>query len=161
MIFLNPFERVSFTSADFTARVKKKFKPYTVASAKISKNGGPFKKRTQIRLHPGDTLVVRATLRLYRGDPVKIDLTLAVPADAEPGGGQLLIGPAFDYLTGSGSSATDFDELLAELASQPRNDDFRARIVMFGSTGKTEIDSAQRRVDSVVSGGIAVNVSIE
>jgi hypothetical protein len=154
----NQFEDVAIDSVQMSARVKEGYQPYTVASAKISKNGGPFLTRTQMVVHPGDVLRVRTTLQRYHAGVRKVTQAITVPFDF-PGGGLLIIGQSFFDTPPSG--AKTFDELIAQLNGQARRDDLNTRIVTFDpiTFGTVELASTRTHLDAVVSGGLSVDLT--
>jgi SpoIVB peptidase S55 len=62
---------------------------------------------TQPAAHPGDTLMVEATLRPYRGEPKNLRIPIPLPLTLNPGPLRILLsdGPTLDRLTAPSSSA--------------------------------------------------------
>ena len=62
---------------------------------------------TQPAAHPGDTVMVEATLRPYRGEPKNLRIPIPLPLTLNPGPLRILLsdGPTLDRLTAPSSSA--------------------------------------------------------
>jgi len=143
---------------EIDADVTDAYRVYVLETVKISKNGGPFTERTTLRLRVNDQVVIRASLRQFRGETRKVDLAFTVQPDAI-GDGSLIIGRnEFDF-PWPGSDPTpgdDFDGMLAALDGQARNDDLSARLQTFGPTGVQETMLGKKRLDQVISGLIEI-----
>ncbi len=172
----NPFEKITFTDVDLEAALTEDYQAYSISAVKVSKNGGAFRPRESLRARPGDELVVRAILRQYRGERLRVDLPLTVP-DSAIGEGFLEVtggsgsdffgldgGCLFDHqaCSAGGGGGDGFDALLQSLKSAPKNHDLSAELVLFGFEGEAEpIASTRERLDRVVDGSASIFISIE
>jgi hypothetical protein len=157
-IFDNPFENVKFASVDVDAEVTEAYQVHLLETVKISKNGGVFRARTSLRLRVNDQVVIRASLRAFRGETMKVDVAFTVQPDAI-GDGYLRIGrDEFDFSFPGSEAAPgrDFQTMLTALDGKARNDDLSARLQTFGATGIQETLLGKKRLDRVVSGLIEI-----
>jgi hypothetical protein len=160
----NNFEPVTFTGINIEASFQEAYKQYSIERVKISKNGGTYRERSFIRVKPGDVLGLRIWLRQYRGDLVRVDLSLKVPAKATSGGGTLFVRGSesdFDELPDGAPSAKSFPGLLKQLASTPKNNTLFAGLQLFGyESGNMTQASATRNLDRVVRGWYEIEVEV-
>ena len=133
----NAFENVKFTSVDMDSTVGGAVRALTIDDVLFSRNGGPFKHRTALNVHPGDQLTIRVVMSRFGAPGTETrNLLLTIPADA--------FGPATLGVSGGGSSFSDcqfsstcgasFDDLLTILANAPHNNDLIAQLVTFDSS---------------------------
>jgi hypothetical protein len=161
IIEANPFEGVRFTSVDIDATVEETIRKYSIESVKISRNGGPFRVREVVRATAGDEITARVALRRYHADVVNVDLTVVVPADAEPGSaGSLLISGGGDGGFFPEGSVSSFGQLLNSLANAPKNSDLLANLFLFTFEGEESQTTAEQSLDSVVTGQFEVFVEV-
>ncbi len=176
----NEFERVRIDKIRFSSGVSQKFRQLRVVDAQVSVDGGDFSSDSNVTVEPGSTLTVRAVLQPYRSQAKqKVDLSVQVPADAAGAFGALLVGgssrsegeeePGAAPCVGddedcSEPSVDSLDELLATIASAPRNDVVRANLFLgtMSETGPGEVNSiiAGKRVKQVVVGGKSFQVMV-
>jgi hypothetical protein len=158
----NPFTAVKFTSVEVDASLDDTFRSYAVESAKISKNGGAFKTRSQMSLSPGDNLRIRVTLRQYRGDTITRTLSLNVPNNVEFGSfGVLSIRGGPDFF-GETPNVNSFGQLVSVLENTDRNDDLVADLSFYGPDFEpSSAVSTSTRMNSIVEGSLEISVGIE
>jgi hypothetical protein len=109
-------------------------------------------------LRVNDQVVIRASLRAFRGETMKVDVAFTVQPDAI-GDGYLRIGrDEFDFSFPGSEAAPgrDFQTMLTALDGKARNDDLSARLQTFGATGIQETLLGKKRLDRVVSGLIEI-----
>lgn len=160
----NGFETVKFTSVDIDSTVGGAVRALTIDDVRFSRNGGPFKHREVLNVHPGDQLTVRVVMNTFGAPGTETrNLSVTIPADA--------FGPATLAVTGGGSASNDcefssscgasFDDLLTILANSPHNNDLIAQLVTFDSSFNAVVAAtATRSLASVVTGGLEVEVNI-
>ena len=139
-------------------------KAYSITSALVSRNGGPWKQRSSITAHPGDELRFKVGLRVYKGGTASHIVSLTVPTGAT-GEGYLVIGnDAF----GSGSECrldpsacpSTFSGMLKSLRDAPRNDDLRVTLDLSGFEGDGPRITRTKRLDKVVDGSIELPITV-
>ena len=157
-------ERVRFDSISMHVTVSPVVKAYTITSALVSRNGGPWKERSSINAHPGDELRFKVGLRVHKGGMASHIVSLTVPASAA-GEGYLVIGnDAF----GSGSECDydpsacpgTFNGMLRSLRDAPRNDDLRVTLDLSGFEGDGPRITTTKRLDKVVDGSIELPITV-
>jgi len=160
----NPFTDVTFDSVHIDASVTSTIKALNIEKVLISKNGGAFKKRTSLGVHPGDTLTIRVTLRHYLAATTTLDLSLTVPADAAGGGDLVIAGGAGSFgecVFNPSACGNTFQKLLDALASAPKNNDLIASLELFGEHGAPQtVAQDARHLGGIVSGNRQINVTI-
>jgi putative cell wall-binding protein len=145
-VYGNPFEEVSFTGLEITARAAREVRRYQIAEVSVSVDGGPYETADEIMVQPGSQLDVQVRLTARRTEDQLVTLSLEVPFDLMWGatlqvsGGQWFVGgfdePGFfPEEPGSGSTITTFDELLESIGARPRNDELMAAILPDGQFG--------------------------
>lgn len=156
----NRFEKITFEDVSLKAKVRTAFRQYSIEEVLISKNGGPYLEREQLRVQPGDELRMRVVLRQYRGGLSQANLSLTVPNDASGEGFLEVIGGTGrrgfegEGATASGGSGPDsFAALLRRLENAPRNNDLRAQLSFFGQDFDPKPAATDsERLDRVVQG---------
>jgi hypothetical protein len=164
-LFQNGFEQVKFSSISADASVVDTLEALTVEDVLISKNGGPFKHRGTLKVHPGTDLAIRVMLKTFDGGTTSRDLHMTVPADAF-GPGTLVVqgtnGSFSDCLFAPSSCAGSFDELLGVLAGAPRNDELTAQLFSFDAEFNPTVAAEDAAVlESTVNGGTEFQVNIQ
>jgi hypothetical protein len=162
----NPFEDVEVTNVDVETTLESQMRLYRFGPVSISKNGGPFRKTSSIRVKPGMRLVVRLVLKPQGGGAAKtVDLPFRLPRNAIPTGFIFLNGGGggfdeFFFYEDSGEGADSFDELLDSLRSLPRNDVLTGSLQMMRPFDGEIVERALRklRLDSVVSGSKTIRL---
>ncbi|HUG46821.1 MAG TPA: SpoIVB peptidase S55 domain-containing protein [Candidatus Limnocylindria bacterium] len=156
----NEFEAVRFTGVDIRATFADAYRQWAVERVRVSRNGGPFRDRTSINVAPGDRLDLRVFLRPYRGEAVRVGMSLRVPAGAQPGGGYLLIGSAPD-IGGEEATPRTFRQLLNQLAATPRNNVLTASLQLFDFEGGTTTRNRNVALNSIVVGFFELEVNVQ
>lgn len=158
----NRFEAVTFTGVDISASVEDTYKQYSIEQVKVSKNGGAYRERSRIRVKPGDVLRLRVWLRQYRGDLVRVELSLKVPAKAQMGGGSLVVLGGQDRGGEmEGASPKNFPQLLKQLANTPKNNALSANLWLFGFDGSQSQARKALNLNSVVGGSYEIEVIVD
>lgn len=139
------------------------YRQYSVEQVKVSKNGGRYRERTRLVVAPGDSLGIRVWLRQHRGDVVRVQLSLEVPNDAQPGDGWLLVGGAFDIGEFvDPASARSFPQLLNMLAQTPKNNSLMAALSLFSfDDGSVTQADTSLGLNSVVGGYAEIAVEVQ
>jgi hypothetical protein len=143
----NPAEQVRVTSVDHRARAGTPYQALQIVGHELKVEGPDgelLDTRHGIELIPGTTIRIVVPLREFRGEVRTVDVELEVPADAA-GYGELVIAGGgsmgmdgffecfYDYSEDCGEPpARTFDELLAHLAAQPRNDELVVSLLLYG-----------------------------
>lgn len=162
----NPFEDVRFTSVDITSTATAAIHTLSIQDVLFSRNGGAFRHRTTLDVHPGDQLTIRVLMNKEgsAGTDTR-DLSITVPSDAfgpatlVVAGGSSLSGACgiFDSTCG-----TSFDNLLNLLANAPHNNDLLAQFYTFDADFNPVLAASdQKSLPSVVSGGFQFNVNVQ
>ncbi len=161
----NTFEDVRYTSVDITSTVSSVVHGLTIQDVLFSRNGGAFRHRTTLNVHPGDQLTVRVVMSKEgtTGTDTR-DLSITIPTDAlgpagliVAGGGNLSSPCGFDSACG-----TSFDDLLTILANAPHNNDLVAQLITFDADFNPVLSASdQKSLPSVVSGDLQFNVNIQ
>lgn len=162
----NRFDDITFTSIDINATVSPRVRAETVTGISVSKNGGAFKTPTVLKVHRGDSLVVRVRLRVYQGAKRTIDVPLSVPSDTPLGSGQLSVTGGADVFGSScefdpSSCPKSFPALLHFLATAPRNDDVVVDLGVFGDDGTFSDAVATGREPAVVGGSVQLQAIVQ
>lgn len=164
-LYANGFEKVKFSSISIDASVSDGVRALTVKDVLISKNGGPFRHRDSLKVHPGANLTLRVVMSTFNGGMRTEDLQITVPNDAFGEAGLVVQGgnSGFPECVFDPSACADtFDELLVALAEAPRNDELIARLFSFDEDFNTVvIDEDATTLNSTVSGGVEVFVTIQ
>jgi hypothetical protein len=160
----NSLKRVIIDSVSLTADARRRVDFATITGVTVSRNGSPFLPRTELRLRPGDRLVVRAKLQRYRGAAQVRDVAIRVPAGAS-GFGTLTVASA-DRI---GSCATDVTmcpslttvaQLVDILATAPRNDDVQVQLAIPAPDGSVVTTAATGRVTVALTGRFDIPVTV-
>jgi len=162
----NPFTAVRFTSVEIDASLDDTFRSYMVESAKISRNGGPFRSRSSLTVSPGDNLRIRVTLQRYRGTDVTQTLEVNVPNDVEFGSfGALSIRGGGDFFGGGEPPAavSSFGQLISSLENADRNDDLIAELSFFDfdTFEPTSTTTDTTRMNAVVEGSLDIQIDVQ
>lgn len=171
----NPFEKVTVDKVSITVRASEVQREYVLTKLRVLQ-GAKYvlvQPDTVLQVAPGDAISLRAVLSPYKGigGTQRVELTLRVPADVLPGSGQLTVFGGADtggFYPGDGegdgrgdSAATSFDDVLAQLAAVPRNDNIYAELGMSDENGNmTTADRDHQNVKQVVRGTISVQVLV-
>jgi len=154
-LVFNPWEDITVTDVNVRASLETPLRAYRIASLKVSKNGRRFRALNQVAARPGTRLRVRVTLRPVEPGPNRVvDLPFRIPRNAFPYGHIQVGGPANDFFWEFEEDIDDegsFDELLAELQTEQRNDVLAGRL-MLGSGPLRQRALRQERLTSVVLG---------
>ena len=161
----NEFDDITFTSVAVMARVTGAIHLERITGVKVSRNGGLFKRLSVLKVHPGDSLLLRVQLRDYRAGRRHVDIPLVVPADADPGsalltivGGSELPGGDCDF--DPSACPGSFPALLRSLAVAPRSDDVMADLSLYAFDGSSTTVSATTRAPAVVGGFLQLEVTV-
>jgi hypothetical protein len=162
----NGFQEITFTRVRANAQVTEELQQTALRRVLISRNGGPFQEREQIRVRVGDSLTVRALLRDGDGTSRQVERTLVVPDDVGEfgalvvaGGGELFSECDFDP---EACEVGSFNALLEALGSAPRGDDLVFDLSFSSFDGSSAGGSVRTvvRQPAVVSGNRYVSVSV-
>ena len=144
----NRFEEVEVTGIDVETDLDAVYRDYTVERVLARVGSAPFAPVTPdvpLLLEAGKRLDVQVQLNPFKGRGVvkTVALSLDVPVDAAGASGSLEVaGGAFgggfggtepENVTPVTAAPTSFDDLLAQLADAPRNDDLRATLSIFAA----------------------------
>ncbi len=160
----NRFEKITFEDVSLKAKVRTAFRQYSIEGVEISKNGGPYREREQLRVQPGDELRMRVSLRQFRGGLTQANLSLTVPSDASGEGFlEVLGGSGGGGFGGEGvaiqGGGDEFERLLRRLENAPRNNELRAELSFFGQDfDPTPVATDSERLDRVVQGRFQIFV---
>jgi hypothetical protein len=159
----NRWEDVAFDQVAVRADVSDTFTALEIRDLRVSVNGSPFQRAEELAVSPGDELVVRVTMRRYRGPQAFARVTIRVPGNAS-GFGMLDVSGG-----GTAPSPCDVDTsacprsfpgLVKALRKAPRNDQIVASLVLLNDDGSISNRSVRSPRDSVVVGGIQIPVVI-
>jgi hypothetical protein len=158
-ILHNGFERVRISDVHYRATYDPRFHALEISKFEIYVNGHWItitSPRPAIKVKAGSEIPVRVTLAPTGGTGASQRVLLSVtPPKSAQGPGVLYVqGGA----SGRGPKASSFDELLANLASAPRNDELTATLRSGSKAGGTDTDS--HVVSDVVSGSSYVRLKI-
>ena len=149
----NPAEKVRVTSVDYTAQAGTPYEALQILGRQVQVRGPDdelLDARHGIELVPGTTLTLVVPLREFRGEVRTVDVELEIPADAAgfgelviAGGGRFGDDGFYECFFYDGEECADpdpatFDELLAHLAAQPRNDELIVSLQLYGEDGFIE-----------------------
>jgi hypothetical protein len=157
-ILHNKFEHVRISDINYRATYDPRFHALEIAKFEIYVDGHWItitSHRPAIKVKAGSEIPVRVTLAPTSGTGAsqRVLLSVKLPKSATGTGVLYVQGGA----SGRGPKATSFDELLANLANAPRNDELTA-ILQAGKAGSTDTDS--HVVSDVVSGSRHVHLKI-
>jgi len=157
-ILRNKFEHVRITDINYRATYDPHFHALKIAKFEIYVDGHWItivSHRPAIKVKSGSEIPVRITLAPSSGTGAsqRVLLSVKLPKSAHGAGVLSVQGGA----SGGGGKASSFDELLANLASAPRNDELTA-VLRGGGAGIADTDS--HVVSDVVSGNRHVHLKI-
>jgi hypothetical protein len=161
----NQFEQVRFDSVNVTADVTEAFSALDIRDVRVSVNGGPFQQTDNLTLSAGDQLVVRVTLRQYRGGLEYVRVPLRVPSTAS-GSGVLDVAGGNDFAAPDCTVETtgcpqSFPGLLHQLKTAPRNDDIVTSLQLYQDEASTPTGpSVRTRKRSIVTGDRQIQVVV-
>lgn len=154
----NNFEEIEFTGVDVTAEVDDDLRQYKIKTVKVARNGGKFRNTKFLDVRRGDRVRLRVTLESFDSSSNRVvDLSLRVPRSAR--GSEILQIRGGDFGGGVwcffsnqctdelGNKIDNFDELVAALENEARNDELRAMI-----GGRRTKAQASKVLDQVVQG---------
>ncbi|MEP6526524.1 MAG: hypothetical protein ABJA86_05110 [Nocardioidaceae bacterium] len=158
-ILHNKFEHVRISDINYRATYDPRFHALEIAKFEIYVGGHWItitSPRPAIKVKAGSEIPVRVTLAPTSGTGAsqRVLLSVKLPKSATGTGVLYVQGGAF----GRGPKASSFDELLANLANAPRNDELTAILQTGGKDGSTATDS--QVVSEVVSGSRNVHLKI-
>ena len=127
-----------------------------------------LRKKQPLVLKPGSRQTFRVTMRSDDGGTLRTVRSLRVPrkADGREGALQVTGGNSyygedefFFFDEGSGSEEQTFDDILAGLKTEPRNDDVVIKLSFFDRRGRTKVEKENRyHTGTVVDGGATYRV---
>jgi hypothetical protein len=138
-LWSNDFEEIEFTSIDWNGTVDDDEEYYKMKELLVSTNGDDYRERSRVRVRPGQTLYLRATLQPYEeeGEEV-VELTLEMPrrlrdsAIVEVGSGPRFGGDICLYRPRrceiAGQKIETFEQLVRFLEDLPTNNEVLARM---------------------------------
>lgn len=167
----NGIEDITITSVDFDSELSRDYDHYVFKKAQIARDG---RWRTlegkRLFLEPGKRHKVRVTLESADHGILRTIKTLRVPRSVEGGRGVLTImggngyyGDEFyyeeDYFSGGAPETKTFDDVLANLADTPHNDEVLIDLSFYNRRGRV-MDERHRsyRTGMVVDGGTRFRV---
>lgn len=163
----NTFEKIAFTGVDLDAEVEETVRQYTISGVTWSLDGTAYHDTRRVKVHGGETLLVRAVLTPYDDAEERVvDLTVTVPRRrALRYGGRVHVfgghrGGFEEEMcfydadecgdSGGGESIDTFEELIASLEARATNDLLSAE-ARAGRRMKVKSSDAEL-LDQVVSG---------
>lgn len=161
-LWSNDFTDVTFTDIDVTVLLDEAPRSFRVGQVEVLQNGAwtPLTRDSVVKARPATWLQVRTTLTSYRNryGTKTITQLVRVPRTAPGTRGMLSItggGGEFFYdeegFPDEDTSPASFDQLVAQLAGAPRNDELTAQLLLFGE--RSEITrKTKTNVDDVVQG---------
>lgn len=165
----NDFEDIEFTSVDATANVEKEVRRLKVSNVLVSLDGENYEDRFKVRVFRGDTLYLRALLKPTDDSEnlIPVDLSVTIPRNARDGYVEL-VGRRFyeenvcftegERCEANAGDPESFEELLANLASQPRNNEVFAQL-RTGRGSRVQARSSEV-VDRIVFGRRRVKIDV-
>ena len=170
-LYFNQFEDIEFTSVDVRGSADDEIEQYVLTSVAVSRDGVEFSDKSRVRARPGDTIYLRALLTPYEGEDRTVDLSVTIPNRARSDGFLELRGGGFameeaeiclydpsQCTDAAGKRIESFDDLLASLASKPKNNELVAKLRMGGRNRVRSSSSAL--LDQVVKGEAFVFVRV-
>jgi hypothetical protein len=161
----NQFEDVTFRSVSATTELRDSFQLLNITRVRVSRNGGPFVSPSLLRVSPGDQLVLRVTLRRFRGPQRTARIRMTVPTGAIGDGSLTIVGGNDIFGTACdvdpGACPNSLPQLLRQMANEPRNDEVVATLSVFGGESSRPVAEARRLMASVVAGTVEIPVLVE
>ncbi len=162
-----PYEKVRINSVDLTSKVTTNFRQLRIVDAKVSVDGGDFRRPEVLRVKPGALVTVRVVMQPYQSLTKRtVDLSLRVPTGTAGQFGLLdVMGGSSDEENGEGCLISDhgcsgdeprqsLDTVLKRIRTGAHNNDVRLGLYledeekMDGSVSRTTV----KRVDQIVRG---------
>ncbi len=175
-IFNNPYEAITFDSVTVKGTIDSTVDRYAVGTVLVSKNGGPFKERSNLTVKPGDTLRFRITVTNLAGVSTQKWLSLVVP-NTPTDSGALYLGSVTGSNPYSGTMASrstglaadaattvsTFLTYLAAMQAVPRYDALLAYVLVPSDSSYSGTIAAQasKILDKVVTGGTYIPLVIQ
>ncbi|HWL64891.1 MAG TPA: hypothetical protein VNP73_02860 [Actinomycetota bacterium] len=171
-LYYNQFEPIEFTGLDITATADDDRKQYTISKVLVSDTGRNYRDKRRIKVAPGSSVFLRVVLKPHGpGDEQNVDLAVEIPNRARSSGFIEIRGGALSFeeqeicfydptacAQVGGKKIESFDDLLASLAEQPKNNELLARLRM-GGRGRVK-SKASQTLDKVIAGEAVVFVRI-
>jgi hypothetical protein len=164
-LYDNGFEQITFKSVHVKATVTSDITSLNLQRVLVSKDGGPFREVSQLNVNRGSHLVIRGVFSSSAGGTVARTVALTIPANAPRGSANLFMGGGGNAgnpcAFNPGACGDNFNELLATLRSQPRDDSLVAQLYTFDNNG-SEITIARNAtiLNYVAFGGQDISVTI-
>jgi hypothetical protein len=176
-LLYNEFEPVAIDRVSVLSNVSTEYRHFTITKMAVSVDGGAFTTPRVLRVKAGSTLRIRTTMRRYQSSHTRTStLTVTVPASGKGRAGSLLVTGGAELAQGGEKeegclispelceeqTASSLDALLSDLATDWRNDDLAARLVLEPTNGGTRVvrRTAKQRQTYVVYGGRELAVEV-
>jgi hypothetical protein len=176
-LLYNEFEPVTIDRVSVLSNISTEYRHFTITKMAVSVDGGAFTTPRVLRVKAGSTLRIRTTMRRYQSSHTRTStLTVTVPASGKGRAGSLLVTGGAELAQGGEKeegclispelceeqTESSLDALLSGLATDWRNDDLAAQLVLEPTNGGTRVvrRTAKQRQTYVVYGGRELAVEV-
>ncbi len=165
----NDIEEITIDRVRQTATMSRVFRAFKVAKVEIRSRGnwGELATDQPLVVRAGSTQRFRVTLTSSQLRTTRVRLEVPIPQGArnkfgflEILGGNSFFGGGEGFFEEGGSTAgtASFEQLLKQIAREPRNDQVLAELNFFRNNGTVIHRSVREQVKAVVDGGVSVEV---